>query len=99
MMPVTIGPTIPEKLPTAFCTPTHVPEARGPANICATAYKFVDPSAEPAPARDRSRAILIGLLAKARPKIASDGIAWLATIIQRRQKASDRPERVHQSEK
>ena len=34
---VMIGPTIPDRLPIAFCTPTQVPDARGPANICATA--------------------------------------------------------------
>jgi hypothetical protein len=35
--PVTIGPMIPDRLPIAFCTPTQVPVARGPANIWATA--------------------------------------------------------------
>ena len=44
-------------------------------------------------------AMLIALWAKARPRIAAAASSWLATIIQRRQAASDRPERVHQSEK
>ena len=45
-MPVTIGMTMPERLPSAFWKPTQVPEARGPANICATAYRLRESDAD-----------------------------------------------------
>jgi hypothetical protein len=32
-----IGPIMPDKLPCEYWTPTQVPDARGPANICAIA--------------------------------------------------------------
>ena len=46
MMPVMIGPKMPDRLPSAFWTPIQVPAARGPANIWATAYRLSDSEAD-----------------------------------------------------
>src|SRR6476661_3711221 len=98
-MPVMIGMTIPDRLPSAFWNPTHVPEARGPANICATAYRLSESEPDAAPAMHNRMPTERALCAKASPRIAAAASDCVDIIIQRRQIASDRPERVHQSEK
>src|SRR5204863_3617384 len=51
--PVTIGPTMPERLPMQFWTPTHLPAARGPASVWAAAK--ICGLASPNPAPDAKR--------------------------------------------
>src|SRR6476659_3177896 len=98
MMPAIIGCKMPELLPNAFCTPTHVPAAFGPANIWAIAYRLSDSAAVANPARQSKIATGIDRSAKTRPNTATALTAWLDTIIQRRMNASDRPDRVHRSD-
>src|SRR5438270_4255922 len=98
-MPLMIGPRMPERLPTEFCIPTHVPAARAPENIWATAKTFRERDALAAPARQRKRAIGKARSEYAIPRMAIPTPNCETPSMQRRQAASERPERVHQSEK
>src|ERR1700680_198003 len=54
--PVSAGDTIPAKLPTKFCSPVHLPAARGPAIVCVIAQRCEGKTPAPAQVTKRKSA-------------------------------------------
>src|SRR5215472_16517109 len=96
--PVTLGATIPAKLPTKFCSPVHRPAACGPASACVIAQTFDElmPRKEvvritaavenPGPVRTAANA-----------KIAAPAIPPLVNVL--RTRVGEAPRAIHQSDR